>query len=81
MRTRAYRQFRERLKQARAELRLTQEEAGRLFGFSQPQVSDMEIGERFIDAVELAVIAKAYGKPVTFFTDGLADIEEDGPSE
>jgi transcriptional regulator with XRE-family HTH domain len=56
-----------RLRQARHDAKLTQEEVGERLGIRQNLVSKMELGERRLDPVELARFAAAYGKPVTWF--------------
>ena len=70
MRSPAYRAFCEKLRAARLKRKLTQAEAAKLIGIRQPQLSEMETGERRVDVVELAVIAKVYRKPLKYFVDG-----------
>lgn len=57
----------ERLRQARLDAKLTQEEVGKRLGIRQNLVSKMELGERRLDPVELARFAAVYGKPVAWF--------------
>lgn len=63
-----YQRMLARLRQARLDAGLTQEEAGKRLGIRQNLVSKMELGgERRLDPVELARFAAVYGKPVTWF--------------
>lgn len=56
-----------RLRQARLDAGLTQEEVGRRLGIRQNLVSKMELGEPRLDHVELARFAALYGKPLEWF--------------
>jgi transcriptional regulator with XRE-family HTH domain len=62
-----YQRMLARLRQARLDAKLTQEEVGKRLGIRQNLVSKMELGERRLDPVELARFAAAYGKPVAWF--------------
>lgn len=53
-----------RIRQARRDAGLTQEQAGRALGVSQSQMSKIERGERKLDALDLAKLAKLYDKKV-----------------
>jgi ribosome-binding protein aMBF1 (putative translation factor) len=64
---RQYKQFRERLRQARRYAGLTQVEASRVLGRPQSFISKCESGERRVDFVELQHLAKLYRKPMSFF--------------
>ena len=68
LQTRRYRAFRERLRQARDDAGLTQEEVAARVGRPQTWVSKCELGERRVDFVELEDLAAACGKPLSFFT-------------
>ena len=57
----------EKLKQARIEAGLDQEEAARLLGKTQSYVSKIESGQRRIDVIQLKNKAKIYEKPFNFF--------------
>ncbi len=59
----------ERLKQARQEAELKQEEVAERLGKPQSYVSKVERAERRIDPPELARFAAIYGKPLTFFVE------------
>ena len=62
-----YERLLQRLRQARHEADLTQEEVAALLGKPQYFVSRSESGARRIDAVELAAFARVYGKDVGYF--------------
>lgn len=68
-----YEQFLNRLREARLEAGLTQEEAAKLLGKPQYFVSRSETGERRVDIVELEAFAAIYLKPIAFFSPGLSD--------
>ena len=57
----------EKLKQARIEAGLDQEEAARLLRKTQSYVSKIESGQRRIDVIQLKNLAKIYEKPFNFF--------------
>jgi transcriptional regulator with XRE-family HTH domain len=57
----------ERLKKARKEAGLDQEEAANLLGVSQSYISKMEAGQRRIDIVQLKRFAKLYKKQIDYF--------------
>ena len=62
-----YRDFLERLRSARNDAGLTQEEVARTLGKPQSFVSKCESGERRVDVVELERFAEIYGKAVSYF--------------
>ena len=62
-----YERFLERLREARLMANLTQEAVARRLKRPQSFVSKIEAGERRVDVVELAELAKLYRKPLTFF--------------
>ena len=65
--TKKYRAFLARLRQARAEARLTQEGVAKALGRTQTWVSNSELGERRVDFVELVELAYLYRKPLDLF--------------
>lgn len=67
--TAEYAAFARRLREAREEAGLSQEQAARRLGRGQSFVSKCESGERRVDVVELKAFAKVYGVPMSFFTD------------
>ncbi len=62
-----YRKVVSRLREARKKAGLTQEEVAEVLGFSQKQVSRIELGDRRVDPAELARLAKLYGKSLKHF--------------
>ncbi|MCF7854538.1 MAG: helix-turn-helix domain-containing protein [Candidatus Pacebacteria bacterium] len=65
--TRDYEVFRQRLVQAREDAGLKQADVAEALGKPQSYVSKCERGERRLDAIELAQLAKLYDKPISFF--------------
>lgn len=64
-----------RLRVARAELRLSQEELARLAGVTRQTISSVENGQYVPSALLAFVLAKQLGKPV----DQLFYLEEEAP--
>jgi transcriptional regulator with XRE-family HTH domain len=64
---RAYNAFRERLIKARKDARMTQVEVNQRMGKPHSFISKCELGERRVDFVELQLLAKIYGKNVSYF--------------
>lgn len=62
-----YRAFVELLKKARAEAGLTQAEVAKALGRPQSFVSKCETGERRMDVIELADVARLYRKALAYF--------------
>ena len=60
-----YAELLERLRAARLEAKLTQEEVAARLGVRQTFVSKLELGERRIDPVELQELAELYGTTVS----------------
>ena len=65
--TKRYKAFLARLRQARADAELTQEQVAKQLGRTQTWVSNSEIGERRVDFVELEDFAALYRKPLDWF--------------
>jgi len=65
--TQKYKKFTEKLKKAREESGLTQVEASAKLKKPQSYFSKIERGERRIDAVELADLARIYKKSLDYF--------------
>ena len=64
---RAYNAFRDRLIKARKDAEMTQGEVNRLMGKPRSFISKCELGERRVDFVELQMLARIYGKNISFF--------------
>jgi transcriptional regulator with XRE-family HTH domain len=62
-----YQRFLTRLREARGESGLTQEQVAKKLRRPQSYVSKSESGERRVDAVELGEFARLYRKPLDFF--------------
>ncbi len=62
-----YKEFLRRLRAARLKAGLTQAAAAIKLGKPQSFISKCEAGERRVDVIELADLAKLYGKPLTYF--------------
>jgi Helix-turn-helix len=62
-----YRALLAQLKQARADVGLTQFEAARKLRKPQSFISKIESGERRIDFIEMQFLARLYRKPLSFF--------------
>lgn len=58
----------ERLRQAREYLGFSQEEVAKYLGISRSALSNIETGQRKVDALELKKLASLYKHPVTHFT-------------
>ena len=57
----------EKLRDARTDAGLTQEEAADALGVSQNWISKSEIAERTMKFLDVERISRLYGKPITFF--------------
>ena len=57
----------ERLKKARKEAGLDQQEVAKLLGVTQSYISKMESGQRRIDIVQLKRFSKLYKKQIDYF--------------
>jgi transcriptional regulator with XRE-family HTH domain len=62
-----YQRMLQRLRQARLDAGFTQVEVAQRLGLRQTFVSKVELGERRLDAVELARFAALYGRPIGWF--------------
>jgi transcriptional regulator with XRE-family HTH domain len=67
LQSKRYRVFVTRLRQAREDAGLTQEQLAQQLGRPQTWVSKCELGERRVDFVELEDWAAACGKPLDWF--------------
>ena len=57
----------ERLRTARKEAGLDQEDVAKLLGVTQSYISKMESGQRRIDIVQLKAFARIYKKKIDYF--------------
>lgn len=71
--TKRYKAFLARLRQARADAGLTQEEVAEKLARTQTWVSNSELGERRVDFVELEDFAALYRRPLAWFGTRLPD--------
>ncbi|MEK9201406.1 MAG: helix-turn-helix transcriptional regulator [Patescibacteria group bacterium] len=64
-----YKEMLGRLKKARIDAGLAQQEVADKLGKPQSYISKIESGERRLDVAELKNLAKIYGKSVNFFVE------------
>jgi transcriptional regulator with XRE-family HTH domain len=69
-----------RLREARDYLGLSQEEVARSLGIPRSALSNIETGQRRVDALELKRLAELYKRPVGYFT-GEAPVESGLPQD
>jgi len=65
----------ERIKSARINLGLSQEELAKAVEIPRPAISQIESGRRAIDSIELLSFSRALRKPISYFVE--EDVEED----
>ena len=65
--TKDYKEIIERLKIARVEAGLAQQEVADKLGKPQSYISKIESGERRLDVAELKKLSEVYKKPVSYF--------------
>ena len=65
----ARRRLADRLREAREAKGLLQEDVASHLGVPRPAISQIENGNRKVDAIELARLAKLYGQPLSYFSD------------
>ena len=65
--TKDYKEIIERLKAARVEVGLAQQEVAAQLGKPQSYISKIESGERRLDVVEIKKFATVYKKDISFF--------------
>lgn len=63
------RRLAERLRKAREEAGLSQEDVAQKLGLPRPAISQIEHGHRRVEAVELARFAKLYERSLAYFAD------------
>lgn len=57
----------EKLKQARIDAGLDQDEVAKLLGKTQSYISKVESGQRRVDVIQLKELAKVYNKKLEYF--------------
>lgn len=70
----------ERLREAREYVGLSQEEVAKHLGVPRTAVTNMEMGQRKVDALELKKLAGLYKRPVGYFT-GESEVGRDLPND
>jgi DNA-binding XRE family transcriptional regulator len=65
-----------RLREAREYLGYSQEEVARALSLSRPSITNMESGQRKVEALELEKLAQLYGRPVSYLLSGEEDRSE-----
>lgn len=66
-----------RLREAREYLNFSQEEVAIALGVSRPAVTNIESGSRKVESLELAKMARLYGRSVTYFLSGEEEVAAD----
>src|SRR5438132_180836 len=74
----ARRRLADRLREAREAKGLKQDDVANYLGVTRPAISQMENGNRKVDAIELARLAKLYGQTLSYFSDEEAVNESPG---
>jgi transcriptional regulator with XRE-family HTH domain len=70
----------DRLRMAREYVGLKQEEVARHLSIPRSALSNIEAGQRKVDALELTRLAKIYQRPVSWFT-GEGSVDDEFPAE
>jgi transcriptional regulator with XRE-family HTH domain len=71
----------ERLREARDYIGLKQEDVAKHLGIPRSALSNIEAGQRKVDALELTRLAKIYQRPVAWFTDEDGLVDKEMPAE
>lgn len=66
----------ERLRQGREYVGLSQEEVALVLGVSRPAVTNMELGQRKVEATEIVTLSKLYRRTVEYLLTGKDPITE-----
>lgn len=66
-----YDSFLRKLRAAREEAGLTQAQVAQALGKAQSFLSKIESGERRLDFIELQELCQLYGKPLSYFEEGM----------
>jgi transcriptional regulator with XRE-family HTH domain len=62
-----YKKLAQKLRRARIETGLTQEQAAKRLNRNQSFISKLERAQYYLDIFDLRAIAKVYGKPIEYF--------------
>lgn len=65
-----------RLREAREYLGYSQEEVAKALDLSRPAITNIESGQRKVEALELEKLARLYGRPVSYLLSGEEDPAE-----
>jgi transcriptional regulator with XRE-family HTH domain len=68
-------QIGERLRQSREYLGLSQDEVAKHLGIPRTALTNIESGQRRVEALELKKLADLYRQPLKYFTDGESEDE------
>ena len=71
----------DRLRMAREYVGLKQEDVARHMSIPRSALSNIESGQRKVDALELTRLAKLYQRPVSWFTGEEATVQDELPTE
>jgi transcriptional regulator with XRE-family HTH domain len=72
-------QLGEKLRVAREEAGLSQEQVAQHLNVPRPAISLVERGQRRVEALELARLAKLFKRSLSYFTDEEAGVDETSP--
>jgi len=61
----------DRLRQAREYMGLSQDDVASVLGLSRPSVTNIELGSRKVEALELNKLSKLYRRPLEYLLTGL----------
>ncbi|MDO9345525.1 MAG: helix-turn-helix transcriptional regulator [Pseudomonas sp.] len=70
----------DRLRQAREYVGLSQDEVASMLGLSRPSITNMELGVRKVEALELSKLAKLYHRTFEYLLTG-SEPAADGPEQ
>lgn len=73
--------LRQKLKDSRVEVGMTQAQAARFLGKPQSFVSKLETSGRRVEFLEVQVLAEVYGKPLTHYLDLNLSPAREGESD
>ncbi|RRW42894.1 helix-turn-helix domain-containing protein [Pseudomonas luteola] len=70
----------DRLRQAREYVGLSQDDVAAVLGLSRPSVTNMELGTRKVEVLELNKLAKLYRRTLEYLATGIEPVPE-GPKQ